>query len=389
MKTIDVDPIPGDEPPHRRARPRRAGSPQTPPIPPATLASMLVVAAFVLVVAILAFSGRMGVTTISTDQIAVKLNYITGSRTLITTPGYKVYIPFIEGIFAFDRTPQKFVMEGDETRGDNHVPFLTVRAKDGSNFWFESLEIQYALIPGSVAKVADDSGVGDGFKRDWIRSYARSILRDEFGRYSAVEVANPSSYQSARIESTRRLNEVLRPHGIEVIDIITPKPRFDSAYEQAIEERKVADQEVEKLEEEKKRLLNERDRKLATVEKEMEVAFQELQGDLTRQRLEAEKQRIRITKSADAYAVERGAEGEGERQKMLAEAEGLRAKYEKEAEGLRAQAEALERRGSVVVREAIIQKLADISFTLLPYSRDPAPDRHEVTGIGASIEDGR
>ncbi len=383
MKTIDVDPIPGDEPPYRRPRHSPSGGPELPKIPAATFASMLVVAAFLLVVAILAFSGRMGVTSIRDDQIAVKLNYLTGSREVITTPGYKVYIPFIEGIFAFDRTPQKFVMEGTRTVDDNHVPFLTVRAKDGSNFWFESLEIQYALIPGDVAKVADDSGLGDGFKRDWIRSYARSILRDEFGRYSAVEVANPSSYQSARIESTRRLNEVLRPHGIEVIDIITPKPRFDTAYEQAIEERKVADQEVEKLEEEKKRLLNERDRRLATVEKEMEIAFQELQGDLTRERLEAEKQRIRVTKAADAYAVQRGAEGEGERQKMLAEADGLRAKYEKEAEGLRAQAEALERRGSVVVREAIIQKLADITFTLVPYRRDPAPDRHEVSGLPA------
>ena len=44
------------------------------------------------------------------------------------------------------------------------------------------------------------------------------------------------------------------------------------------------------------------------------------------------------------------------------------------------QAQALERRGEVVVREAIIEKLRSIKFTLIPYSRDPAPKRLEHLG---------
>ena len=231
------------------------------------------------------------------------MNYVTGNRTVITTPGYQIYLPFLEEVFKLDRTPQKFEMEGRRALSYNHVPFLTVRAMDGSNFSFDELEIQYAVIPGDAAVILDDSGPGDGFKREWIHAYARSILRDEFGRYSAVDVADPTSYQAARIASEERLRAMLAQHGVELIQVICPKPRFDPDYEQAIEDRKVADQEVEKLREEESRLLNERERVLAAAQKEKEIEWQSLQGTLIKALLNAEQEQIQVEKAADAYAV--------------------------------------------------------------------------------------
>ncbi|MEL7341960.1 MAG: PAS domain-containing protein, partial [Bacteroidota bacterium] len=43
-------------------------------------------------------------------------------------------------------------------------------------------------------------------------------------------------------------------------------------------------------------------------------------------------------------------------------------------------AEALAERGEVVVREALVEKLMGVKFTLVPYSRDPAPERLEHSG---------
>jgi membrane protease subunit HflC len=326
---------------------------------------------------VLALTGRLGLKSITHEEVAVKVSYLTGTRTVITTPGFQIYMPLVQEIFTFDRTPQKFLMEGDSTVEYNHVPYLTVRAKDGSNFWFESLEITYALIPSSAALLLEDSGPGSGFMHEWIRTYARSVLRDEFGKYSATEVADPSSYQAARIECTARLNELLQPHGIEVIDVITPKPRFDPDYETAIDERKVAEQDVKRLKEEEHRLLNERERRIAGVDKEKSVQEQSLMGELTQKLKEAERRLIEVKGGADAYDTQRRLEAEALRSERLAQAEGLRNKYEKEAEGLRARAEALEKRGEVVVREALIEKLASIQFTLIPYSRDPQPKRLE------------
>jgi membrane protease subunit HflC len=335
----------------------------------------------VIVLVMLGTMGKLGVTNITAEQVAVKINYITGNRTVITNPGFQIYIPFIEDVFKLDRTPQKFLMAGDRALGTNHVPFLTVRAKDGSNFSFDDLEIQYSILPGSAGTLLDDSGPGDGFKREWIRAFARSVLRDEFGKYSAVEVADPTIYQQARIASEERLSLMLEEHGLQLIQVICPKPRFDPAYEQAIEDRKEADQEVEKLREEEKRLVNERARLLAGATKEKEIEWESLQGSLTKDLLNAEQTQIKIQKAADAYAITRGFDAKAMNVQLMQSARGMTAKYTKEAEGILAQATALEERGEVVVRAALIEKLKNITFTLVPYSRDPEPKRLEHTDL--------
>jgi membrane protease subunit HflC len=227
----------------------------------------------------------------------------------------------------------------------------------------------------------DDSGPGDGFKREWIRAFARSVLRDEFGKYSAVEVADPTIYQQARIASEERLSLMLEEHGLQLIQVICPKPRFDPAYEQAIEDRKEADQEVEKLREEEKRLVNERARLLAGATKEKEIEWESLQGSLTKDLLNAEQTQIKIQKAADAYAITRGFDAKAMNVQLMQSARGMTAKYTKEAEGILAQATALEERGEVVVRAALIEKLKNITFTLVPYSRDPEPKRLEHTDL--------
>lgn len=380
MKTFNIDPPGG-----------RQGKPDMVEIAKKAKEAMAggLVALVVVVCVLMATMGKLGVVNVSSEEVAVKMNYVSGNRTVITTPGYQIYIPFLEEIFKFDRKPQKFDMEGKRAISFNHVPFLTVRAKDGSNFSFDDLEIQYAIIPGDTATTIDDSGPDDGFKREWIHAFARSILRDEFGKFTAVEVADPTSYQAARIASEERLRAMLEAHGISLIQVICPKPRFDPDYEQAIEDRKVADQEVEKLREEESRLLNERERKLAAAQKEKEIEWQSLRGTLTKALLNAEQQQIFMEKGADAYAVEKGYKAKAENAQLVQQALGLTAKYTKEAEGLMARSVALERRGEVIVREALISKLKEIEFTLVPYNRDPAPKRleHVDSRDGASLMD--
>ena len=70
-------------------------------------------------------------------------------------------------------------------------------------------------------------------------------------------------------------------------------------------------------------------------------------------------------------------EGEASEAGKTQEARGLVARYTKEAEGLESQAKALELKGDVVVREALVKKLTSIEFTLVPYSRDSQPTRLE------------
>lgn len=376
MKTIDVNPEPEGWPPKNRGGGRKTAGKNIQISPLVAVAAMLL--GLIVVGGIfLAVTGKLGVVYVSDKQVAVKVNYVSGERSVIGAPGYKIFLPFIQEIFPIDRSSQRFTMEGNRIVGVHHVPRLTVRARDGSNFWFETLEVQYKLIQSETAFLLDDSGTGDSYKGEWIKGFARSILRDEFGKYTAVEAADPTVYQAASRDGSERINELLRPHGIEVTKVITPKPKFDPEYERAIEERKEANQEVERLIAKEEQLRQERKQRLAAVQKEKEIEMQSLEGELVKELREAERDRIRIKFAADEYSIGRVAGGEAQKAEMIAQARGLTAKYTKEAEGLTKKAEALEERGEVVVREAIIEKLMNIRFTLIPYSRDPAPRRLE------------
>lgn len=364
----------------------RSRGPDFPDPPPLVKIAGGVFIALVVLFTVLGLSGKLGIAKVEADEVAVRVNYLAGTESVVSDPGYQFYIPFLMDVYKLDGRTQEYLMKGNDYQGLSQAPYLTVRAIDGSNFWFDELKIQYEVIPENADILIRDSGEGDNYKEDWIKSYARSILRDEFGRYGAVDVADPTVYKQAPEAARSKMNKILAPHGLRVVRIITPNPQFDERYERAIEMRKEADQEVEELRARVLQIEQEREQRLAAVRKEKEVEMQELTGQLMKELLSAEQSAIRVEKSADAFATERIAEGTASEARFLAEATGLVAKYTKEAEGIESKALALEQRGEVVVREALVQKLLGVKFTLVPYSRDPAPERLEHSGSAQTTE---
>jgi DNA repair exonuclease SbcCD ATPase subunit len=175
-----------------------------------------------------------------------------------------------------------------------------------------------------------------------------------------------------------------------VIQIITPRPKFEARYEKAIEDRKVADQEVEKLRTRAEQLKQERERRMAEIDSTRTVEYEALKGELAAKRIATERERVKIERDADAYSKERLGEGEARRAAMTEEARGLTEKAHKEAEGLRAITAALEQGGEVLVREELVDLLRQVRFTMIPYSRDPSPTRIELLedGGGAVADKG-
>ncbi len=353
---------------------------------PAKIALWLLIAMFILMALLITASGSGGIVEIEDTEVAVIIDFMTGDAELIQQPGYRVYLPFVKQAFKFDKSPQEFVMSGDREVDENHVPKLTVRAADGSNFWFDDIKIQYELLPSDARHVLSDSGEEGAFKRHWVRAFARSVLRDEFGKFSASEVANPTVYKGAAIEVTEELNRVLNPHGVKIIQVITPKPSFDAGYEKAIEDRKVADQEVERIKARAVQLIQERERRLAQIDATKAVEYEQLKGTLEAQRIDIERDRIKVEKSADAYSKKILADGEAKRLALIEQARGMTDKARKEAEGLGAIIAALEQRGEVLVRERLAERLAEMKFTLVPYTRDAVPERIELIGAADVLD---
>ena len=100
---------------------------------------------------------------------------------------------------------------------------------------------------------------------------------------------------------------MLAEHGVIIMQIITPKPQFEARYEKAIEDRKVANQEVEKLKAQAIQLTRERERRLATIERDKATEYELLLGTLEADRITATKEAVKLTKNADAQKIQRTA----------------------------------------------------------------------------------
>lgn len=339
----------------------------------AAFAAVLVTAGCYAVLA--SAAGTWGFVDVKATQVGVKFDYRTGALELIERPGYQVYVPWMQEVFLLDKRPIPFVMSGDVRRGANQVPFLMVRSRDGSNFWFESLEIQYRLRPSAAPLVLEDSGVADAYKRKWLRTYARAVLRDEFGKYRAEEIADPTRYQEAKRQSRLRINGLLAAHGLELVQITTPKPRFDPDYEKAIANRKVADQEVERLAGELQELGKEREMLLAVAERDLGIEREKLKGKLATQLLELQGKDRRYRAEAEAYAAGRREKSAARQASLLADAEVIAARGSDQAESLLAEVMALEERGVEAVREALVKRLGQVEFKLEPFARERSEER--------------
>jgi hypothetical protein len=328
--------------------------------------------------------GMHAVRRVADDQVAIVLDNLSGARRVVATPGYLVVAPWWQAVYCLDKSPRAFVMEGNRQSGPKHVPRLMARAKDGSSFTFAELALQYALIPDAAGRALDDGGADASSSALLVRAYARSILRDEIGRYGVEDVARPDVMQAATQRSLERLNASLAAHGIEVLEIATPKPTFDPAYESLISRRKVFNQDAERLKGEIERLEQEKAQRETRVHNEKEIEMRVLEGNLARDVKLAEKDAIRVRQDADIEFLEKSRAASAAELEKAGQAAVLSAKYRAQAQDLQAETRALERFGDLAVRAALVQKLAGIEFSLLPYSRDPAPKRIEYEDMAGS-----
>jgi len=263
-----------------------------------------------------------------------------------------------------DVQPQVLTMDREKVAKDpNHDVRLTVRAKDGSEFWFDELEIHYQLTSAMVGAMLAKHGRGDGYKNA-VRTHARQVLRDEFGRYTFLEAADPSSYQTATAEA--------------------PRPRFDQNVEQAINDRQTAQQEVRVQQRERERLVKKRDRRVQTVRQTKNAELQSLKARLEAEFKQAEAQLVETRTAADTFAIGRRAEADAEKQEKITRAAGIRVAATERARGLQAEIEAIGAQGPGMldrtIAELVMPQIERVGAVPYQKARHPVDIRHIQTG---------
>lgn len=287
-------------------------------------------------------------------------------------PGYRVVRPWSQDPYKVSKTPIEYTMRGNEWVHANRTPRLAVRAADGSNFWFEEIRIQYALVPDRADVVVRDAGGDFAWHNRTMDAYARSVLRDAFGRYTVEEIGLQENLRDGTRAAKERLNEVLEPHGLTVLELSTTRAGFPKTYESVVQRRKVAEQEIQKTDQELEQLRASRAGNLAILERKKQREATQMRSGLAMDLADARRVAIRERNDVERDYRSRLQAGERARDEKLSEADALVDAYTKEAEGIRERADALAAKGAMAVRKALIEGLGRVQFEIAPHEPPPS-----------------
>ncbi len=299
-------------------------------------------------------SGGFGIIEIEPGEAAVIYN-TTGlglfgdEKRVVREQGTITFMPWFQRVEIIDIQPTVLVMMGAKDIDESHVKQLTVRAKDGSNFWFKKLEIHYQADPAKADVVIDTHGRDDAYKHMATRVHSREILRDEFGRYSFLDAANPASYGRATSIARNHLNKRMRRGGLEVTQVITPKPSFEARVEKSITDRQTAEQEVLVFAKQRLRLVKERDRKKQSIREKKNAQYQSLLARLAAELQKARNKLISVQREADKYAIARRAAANAKYTERSTRAAAIAEAAKERAKGLAAKIKAIGEKGPDVL----------------------------------------
>lgn len=224
------------------------------------------------------------------------------------------FIPFFTDWHTFDTRLQNLEMTGVSSRGDrmgrDDLLFKTV---DGNDISLDVI-ISYKIVKEKAPLILQTVATSDEeLRENIVRTITRSKPRDIFGELNTEEFYIAESRTEKSVEVQRVLNEILAPFGVEVTQVGTRDYRFNPQYQEAIEEKKVADQEAEKLKSETR----------ATQEKFLtEVEIAKAQNAKLQEQADGEYRRAVI--EADAYYEQQTSIAQAVIAEGKAEAEAIR-----------------------------------------------------------------
>lgn len=343
--------------------------------------SRLWLAAAALVVVIVAFRSCASV---EAGQVAVRINNLTGATEVITQPGLIMRLPFgIHTVYMLDVSPQTFHLRGQTRKSALEGRELDVRASDGSLFAFNDTTLLFRAIPAKADVTIRDSGLGHAYY-EWMLPYARSILRDEFGRESTISVSNPTSFGEAEGRAKKRLNELLGAHGIEVTSIVTPRPRFSKEYEDLIEARNQTENQLAVIDSELARAKTERDRKLAEVERDQNKVVQTKRAELEAALASAVTAQTETRRQVDTYKIEKLGAGQAALSAAKGRAEELKGQLGAQYQSKKAEIDAFRNQPVERVMERLGERLRGVTIEIQPFKNDGQPQRVQLEQIGGA-----
>jgi regulator of protease activity HflC (stomatin/prohibitin superfamily) len=258
------------------------------------------------------------------------------------------FLPFINDWHTFDTKLQNLEMTYRSDRGDRRdrddLVFKTIDGNDIALDVIIAYKIDPQRAPHILQYVARDSRT---LREMIVRTIARSKPRDIFGELKTEEFYVAKEREAKAQEAKERLQQIFDPLGVIVEKVLTKDYRFNPNYQQAIEDKKVADQRVERNKSAQAAATEEYKRKL-----------EEARGEVNKMIADADGVYLKAKIEADVYY---------EQQQLLAEA--IEAEGIAEAKGIEEMNKALVGAGGeAMVKLQIAEAIQGKKIILLPVS---------------------
>jgi regulator of protease activity HflC (stomatin/prohibitin superfamily) len=258
------------------------------------------------------------------------------------------FLPFVNDWHTFDTKLQNMEMTYHSRQGDrsgrDDLFFKKIDGNDISLDVIIAYKIDPVMAPYILQNIADSDSA---LREKIVRTIARSKPRDIFGELTTEEFYDASKRDKQAQKAKDSLQVILKPMGIIIERVLTKDYRFNEKYQKAIEDKKVADQLVERNKSAQHAALEEYKRKLEEARGEVNKLVANADGEYA-------KAKIRV----DVYY---------EKQEMIAKA--IMAEGIAEARSIQEMNNALESAGGeALVKLRIAEALQGKQIILLPVS---------------------
>jgi regulator of protease activity HflC (stomatin/prohibitin superfamily) len=308
----------------------------------------------IIIIATFTTTGCVVPRTTGETEVGVRTRKLTimgkkGVEDKVYAPGSTYFfLAFLNDWHTFDTKLQNLEMTIDARRGDRKTrDDLLFKTIDGNDISLD-LIVAYRLNPEKAPFILQNvARNNEELREKVVRTIARSKPRDIFGELKTEEfyVAEKRTDQAQKAKEALQL--ILGPLGVIVERVLTKNYSFNPEYQKAIEDRKVADQRVEKNKSAQRAAREEYKRKLEEAGGEVNKMIADVDGEYKKATIEA-----------DAYY---------EKQKLSAEA--LKSEGIAEAKGITEMNKALEGAGGeAMVKLKIAEAIRGKKIVLLPVS---------------------
>jgi regulator of protease activity HflC (stomatin/prohibitin superfamily) len=236
-----------------------------------------------------------------------------GVQSQIYPPGGIYFFPaFLNDWHTFDTKLANIAMTYDKDTGDKRYrDDLLFKTIDGNDLSLDVI-ISYRIDPDKATYILQYVASNDFELRDKVvRTIARSRPRDIFGELKTEEFYVSDRRDAKSEEAKAILNEILGRYGVLVERVSTKDYRFNPAYQQAIEDKKIADQVAEQNKSATKAATEEYLKKLEDAKGEVNKMVAEADGHFRQAQIEADAYFQKQSRIAAAIEAEGVAEAKG------------------------------------------------------------------------------